>query len=134
MKDVPVRLGPLALLLAVISICMTVLGVLTCATARADMNLAEKYADTVRSRYSLEKTGQEWLSGFLASPAAPPADAMLDEDGIYRREWTDGEGMILRAGVRIGQDGQPVVVEWRYEREWTEDTSIGKLWDGKIPG
>ena len=46
MKDLPIRLGPLALLLTVISICMTVFGILTYATARADMNLAETYAET----------------------------------------------------------------------------------------
>ncbi len=125
MKDVPVRLGPLALLLAVISICMTVLGILTCVTARADKNLSDKYAATVRARCSLEKTAQEWVSGFPASASAP------EEDGVYRRDFADGEGMILHAGVRIGQNGRPVVVEWRFEREWTEDTSIGKLWDGK---
>ena len=125
MKDIPVRLGPLALLLAVISICMTVLGILTCVTARADKNLSDKYAATVRARCSLEKTAQEWVSGFPASASAP------EEDGVYRRDFADGEGMILHAGVRIGQNGRPVVVEWRIEREWTEDTSIGKLWDGK---
>ena len=132
MKDVPVRLGPLALLLAVISICMTVLGILTYATSRADKNLAGKYAETVRARYSLEISAQEWVSGFLSSPSAPDGETQ-DDDGVYRREFTDGEGMILRAGVRIGQDGRAVVAEWRYEREGTEDTSIGKLWDGNIP-
>ena len=61
MKQVPIKLGPLALLLAVISICLTTLGILTFTTARADLRLAEKYASTVRTRYELERRGQEFL-------------------------------------------------------------------------
>ena len=40
MKQVPIKLGPLALLLAVISICLTTLAILTFTTARADLRLA----------------------------------------------------------------------------------------------
>ena len=61
MKDVPVKLGPLALLLTVISICMTVLAILAFTTARADLSLARTYAETVRERYSLEILGQQYL-------------------------------------------------------------------------
>ena len=51
----PVKLGPLALLLTVISICLTTMAILTFATARADRRLAEKYAATVRLRYELDQ-------------------------------------------------------------------------------
>ena len=61
MKDVPVKLGPLALLLTVISICMTTLAILAFSTASADHSLAEKYAQTVRERYALEAKGQRFL-------------------------------------------------------------------------
>ena len=67
MKELPIRLTPLALLLTVISICLTVLGILTYTTARADMNLAETYAETVRTRYELEARGQNWIGGLAAS-------------------------------------------------------------------
>ncbi len=55
MKQVPIKLGPLALLLAVISICLTTLAILTFTTARADLRLAQKYAETVSTRYELER-------------------------------------------------------------------------------
>ena len=58
MRHVPIKLGPLAVLLTVISICMTTLGVLAFTTARADWSLAEEYADTVRVRYELEAEPQ----------------------------------------------------------------------------
>ena len=132
MKEYPIRLAPLALLLTVISICMTVLGILTYATARADINLAETYAETVRTRYELESRGQNWVGG-LISPADGQAAPSPDEDGVIRAEFRDDGGLILHAGAVI-EDGGPRIVEWRFEHEWEEDTSIGKLWDGTIPG
>ena len=132
MKEYPIRLAPLALLLTVISICMTVLGILTYATARADINLAETYAETVRTRYELEARGQNWVGGLIA-PADGQTAPSPDEDGVIRAEFRDDGGLILHAGAVI-EDGGPRIVEWRFEHEWEEDTSIGKLWDGTIPG
>ena len=132
MKELPIRLTPLALLLTVISICMTVLGILTCATARADMNLAKTYAETVRTRYRLDTVGQAWLGDMIAD-ADTLNGQVPDEDGVVREEFRSDDGLILHAGVVI-EDNRPRIVEWRFEHEWEEDTSIGKLWDGKIPG
>ncbi len=131
MKELPIRLTPLALLLTVISICMTVLGILTYTTARADMNLAETYAETVRSRYELEVRGQNWIGDMIASADGPTGSAP-DEDGVIREEFRSENGLILHAGIAI-EDGAVRIVEWRFEHEWEEDTSIGKLWDGTIP-
>ena len=39
MKQIPIKLGPLTLLLTVISICLTVLAILSFTTARADLRL-----------------------------------------------------------------------------------------------
>lgn len=61
MNQVPIRLGPLALLLTIISICMTTLSILTYTTSEADLRLAEKYAETVRVRYELEAEGQAFV-------------------------------------------------------------------------
>ena len=130
MKELPIRLTPMALLLTVISICMTVLGILTCATARADVNLAETYAETVRTRYELEVRGQNWIGGLTASADGQTSP---DEDGVIREEFRSGSGLVLHAGAVI-ENGRPRIVEWRFEQEWEEDTSIGKLWDGTIPG
>ena len=70
MNQVPVKLGPLALLLTVISICLTTLAILTFSTARADWRLADRYAQTVTARYDLMNEGQaanlELLSRFIS--------------------------------------------------------------------
>ena len=131
MKQIPIKLGPLALLLTVISICVTTLAILTFTTARADLRLAEKYAQTVETRYALERQGQEFLRDLSETD---PADYGLmdwehDAAGVY---WTEFEqdGTSLRIGFRPDRETGYRVLSWRQEKGWAEDDSIGDLWDG----
>lgn len=135
MKHIPIRLGPLALLLTVISICMTTLGILAFTTARADYSLAEKYADTVRERYELEREGQlflreaeEWLAagGSLSSLEG----AVEDETGVVRRNIERGS-FSLKVGIIPDGESGFRVVEWRIQKEWEPEESIGGLWTGE---
>jgi hypothetical protein len=131
MKQVPIKLGPLALLLAVVSICLTTLAILTFATARADLRLAEKYADTVSTRYALERQGQEFLRELSETDRAD-WDLMgwePDADGICRESF-EQDGTVLEVGFRATGGKSFEVVSWRIEKTWTEDESIGELWDG----
>lgn len=121
MNQVPIKLGPLALLLAVISICLTTLAILAFTTARADLRLAEKYADTVTTRYALEAEGQ----AFLADVSRDGFPGEADEDGIYRTV-IERDGTKLFVG--LAPDGE--IVSWRQEKEWNQDPGIGNLWPG----
>ena len=126
MKQVPIKLGPLALLLTVISICLTVLAILSFTTARADLRLAERYAQTVTERCALEMAGQELLRELKDSDPGM-LDMERDAKGVW---WTDLEkdGAHLHIGVKKGPDGwQPVA--WRMDKDWEEDTDLN-LWDG----
>ena len=127
MKQVPIKLGPLALLLTVISICLTVLAILSYSTARADMRLAEKYASTVTDRYALEVEGQTLLREIRRG--GDPPNAETDEDGTL---WVllERDGFRLRMGLAPGENGEYEVVAWRQDKEWTQDTDIGNLWAG----
>ena len=103
MKQIPIKLGPLTLLLTVISICLTVLAILSFTTARADLRLAEKYADTVRSRYALEKQGQAFRQELSETD---PADYGLsgwerDKDGVYHTVLTRDD-LSLSIGFCLG--------------------------------
>ena len=117
MNRIPIRLGPLALLLTVISICMTTLGVLSTADAGADMRLAQRYADTVRIRYELEEDGQKSLRD---------ADKGTETD---TEKTFEREGYTLT--VSLKRDGGSYVPElWKLRREWEEHTGIDDLWQG----
>ena len=124
MNELPVRLGPLALLLTVVSICLTTLCVLTVTTAQADLRLSEKYAKTVQERYELEAEGQRELAALREGKSL-----LLEEpDGTFRLE-LEQDNAKLTALFRKDGDGYEVV-SWRHERAWTENDSIGELWGG----
>ncbi len=129
-----IRLGPLALLLAVISICMTTLGVLAITTASADLRVANKYADMVQIRYELEAEGQAFLQEAnetlaLGALLETLPDTATDEDGVtWKILWRDD--FRLTAGIRPDDAGGFRVVCWRVGRTWEPETSMGELWDG----
>ena len=127
MNQVPIKLGPLALLLTVISICLTTLSILTFTTARADMRMAEKYAETVRERYELEAEGQKFLRD-TSEDIRSGIEYFPDQDGILR-ETISHDGARLEIGLRIIPGGY-TVHSWRIQRQWAEDTSMGNLWPG----
>lgn len=131
MKQIPIKLGPLALLLTVISICLTTLAILSFTTASADLRLAEKYADTVQTRYELESRGQEFLKELSETD---PADYSLmgwerDAGGNYT-EALECDGTVLHIGFRPDRASAYQLISWRLEKNWEEDESIGTLWDG----
>ena len=129
MKQIHVRLGPLALLLTVIVICMTVLALLAVTTARGDLSMARRYAESVETRYSLEAKGQ----AFLCEAAQDPGSLDLlesDEDGT-RWNVLSENGMSLRIGL-IGQRKSFRVVSWQLVQEsWEPNDDIGGLWSGE---
>ena len=128
MKNPPIRLGPLALLLTVISICLAILAILSFTTARADLRLAETYAETVRTRCALDKDAQEYLCRLNAGrePALEP-----DGDGVCRVELERG-GCLLR--IALLDDGQRgwTVLSWRQEKRWEQKETIDNLWSGSF--
>jgi len=133
MDQVPVKLGPMALLLTVISICLTTLSILTFTTSRADLSLAGKYADTVTARYQLMNQGEEFLRDAreLAGQGMPVSSIPGTKQSAGGRTTYEIEedGMKLTLSVKT-EDSQLKVLEYRVTKDWAEDTSPGNLWDG----
>ena len=77
MKRISIHLGPLALLLTVITICMSTLGVLSVSNASADDRLAQRYAETIRIRYELEEQGQRYLKEVNNGTASPEQEKVF---------------------------------------------------------
>ncbi len=126
MKHTPIKLGPLALLLAVICICLTTLALLNYSTAQADVRLAVKFAETVKTRYALETEGQELMEQLYTGA----------EDGWEKHGdgtlWRSAEkdGVRLQIGLRPDGQGGYRVLNWTQEKEWEQDPLIANLWDG----
>ncbi len=160
MKHIPVRLGPLALLLTVVAICMTVLGLLTFSTARADLAMAQKLAASTQQRYELEAEGQAFLQE-AAEAVVPVGKEFVtkvtggvsykiygftqealsalgmekDENGVYWKELSH-DSQTLRIGLDFADaadhEGKGfTVVCWQFSREWQAPEEIGGLWAGE---
>lgn len=134
MRHIPIRLGPLAILLTVISICMTTLGILNFTTARADLSLAQQYADTVRTRYELEVYGQTFLrqvKEFLeeGGDLTRMEETETDDMGVTRRTFSENQYTLTVEIVPDEVSGFRVC-GWRIRKAWEPETDMGNLWLG----
>ena len=127
-QEAPVKLGPLALILTVISICLAILAILSYTTARADLRLAEKHAANVTERYALEREGQAYL-GEVSEALKTGSALNVDSDGVLRHRLTYGDS-VLNIGLAFEEDNWQVV-SWRQEQPWEPNLDIGDLWSGK---
>ena len=131
MNSKPVRLGPLALLMTVISICLTILYILTLTTAGADLRLAEKYADSASVKYELEAEGQTFLKDAdnAISEGRDPAalKGVKSRGGTYTKE-IKKDGYILTVSF-TSSGGSYEVTGWKLTKEWDENTDIN-VWSG----
>ena len=133
MKQIPIKLGPVALLLTVISICLTVMAVLTFTTASADKTMAERFADSTQVRYALEAEGEAFLQEADALLAAggqltdlPDTENVKNQKGSVEKTFSDA-GYHLT--VRLQPDGDSYRVStWSLVKEWEEKGTIDGLW------
>lgn len=129
MRQVSVRLGPLALLLTVIVICMTVLGLLAVTTARGDLSMARRYADSVEKRYGMEAQGQAFLQQIVRDPEVWD-ELERDKDDTGWKVLTE-EGLSLHIGIARNRDKYEIV-SWQFIQEsWEPKEEIGGLWSGE---
>lgn len=127
-QQAPVKLGPLALILTVISICLAILAILCFTTARADLRLAEKHAANVSERYALEREGQAYL-GEVGAALKTGSALNVDSDGVLRHEIKYGDS-VLSIGLAFEEDSWQIV-SWRQEQPWEPNLEIGDLWSGE---
>ena len=127
-QEAPVKLGPLALILTVISICLAILAILSYTTAQADLRLAEKTAANVSERYALEREGQAYL-GEVSAALDTGSALNVDSDGVLRHERKYGDS-VLSIGLAFEEDSWQIV-SWRQEQPWEPNLEIGDLWSGE---
>lgn len=137
MNQVPIKLGPLALLLTIISICLTTLSILTFTTSGADLRLAQKYAETVQIRYALEQEGQAFLqeAGDTVSSGLP-LNTIFDASpvpggGITKTFEQEGTELTVTLIPAPTDPRGYTVRDWKIVRQWMEDNSIGNIWLGE---
>ncbi len=118
MKNTPIRLGLLALLLTIISICMAVLAMLSVSSSHADLRLSERFAQSVKTRYELEEEGQLFLKQMNESPK----DEIISKD-------IEKDGFVLSIELQL-KDDEYIIRNWKIKKTWEESTKIDNLWKG----
>ena len=122
-----VRLGPLAILLLVVSVALTTLAILTFTTSRADGALADRYGRTQEIRSQLEREGNEFLWRLLQDKNAlnEPEVSLSDGSYVYQSEQ---DGYILTIVINEEDVSRS---ECRIRKDWNYDDNIDNLWDGE---
>ena len=98
-----VSIGGISVLMVFVMLCLTTFGLLTLATARAEMRLTEKNAQSVTAYYASSSRMQEILAQIdgIVKGGGQSREAMLDEiahiEGVQVSR--DGDGAVVEAGV-----------------------------------
>ena len=109
-----IKLGPLAIFLAIIAIILAMLAMLSYATGTADLRLAERYAEVTQIKYDLEMRGNEFLKKTEDEAMAYPSD----KEVIHSHTEENGD-YTLSIDYSV-LDGRVHVIRWRIGKEWTE--------------
>lgn len=129
-----IRLGPIAVFLAVVAVVLTTLATLTTATSNADTVLAKRFADVTRTRYALEAEGQKMLSDFDESAAKGGADGGGFElkDGVYTAS-IEKDGYVLNIELtQPDDDGAYDIKKWKITKIWDADSPVDDIWTGGL--
>lgn len=137
MKNEPVRLGWLSILLVVVILCMAIFGVLSLSTARADLRLAKMQAEQVEARYLQESEGEQWIADMTQRFGGKPVN-----EGVSVPEGTslanstlstvieDEEGHTLSIEIDVSVPAPYPVLVWKHGSVWTADDGMSGIWDG----
>ena len=149
-----IRLGPIAVFLAVIAAVVATLAILTFATSRADAALAERFAAVTAVRYELEEEGNRFLQA-LGESAGQPGEGQPGEStpggnaalsgniSSLDRRWKyyaekDGYALtveVVPAGEETAADAESAVSgwkikKWKINKLWEVDDPFDDLWPG----
>ena len=119
-----VGVGSIAVLFAVVVLCVAIFGVLTVSSAVSDRRAAERYGEHVEVLYACENAGQDWLS---------EADAYLKGAGDLP-ENTEETETTLKTEIKRGNmqleiclnkiNGSYEIAKWRCTSRWQPDDSL----------
>ena len=128
-----IRLGPIAIFLAVIAAVVATLAMLTFATSRADMALAERFAAVTVIRYELDEEGNRFLQA-VEETSGKMAEGSGETTALAGGGWkyyTEKEGYALTVEVvPAGSESGWQVTKWKINKLWEGDDPFEDLWLG----
>ena len=133
-----IRLGPIAVFLAVVAVVLTTLAILTTATTSADRVMAERFARVTQIRYELEDEGNQYLmkvdeqagKGRTGEEAAAVLGAKQTEDGVLRKTIEKDGYMLEIEMTESGSTGNYDVSKWKITKKWNAENPLSNIWQG----
>ncbi len=131
-----IRLGPIAVFLAIVAIVLSVMAVLSTATTHADRVMAERFAEMTQQRYALEAEGTKLLAEYDRQAAAGAVEAESlglspAEGGGYRTQIEKGGYILTMALSEPDGQGSYTVDEWKITKQWNADDPFQNIWKGE---
>ena len=130
-----IRLGPIAVFLAVVAVVLSTLAVLTVATTNADKVLADRFAGATQTRYALEAEGERFLQQYDEQTSKGRISAEdLGAEKVTGAGYTkeiEKDGYTLKITVtEPDASGSWDVTEWKVIKDWNADDPYQNIWQG----
>ena len=130
-----IRLGPIAVFLAVVAVVLTTLAILTTATSNADKVMAERFADVTQVKHSLESEGEKYLMKVdeeIEAGSFNPSllGAKRDDDGNIRYTVVESGYKLTIVITEPGLGGSYDIKEWKITKEWNAADPFKNVWQG----
>lgn len=130
-----IRLGPMAVFLAIVSVVMATLAVLATATSKADNVLAERFAGVTAERYAVAADGEKLMAEFDSQAKAGHIDAkglgLTKEGDVYRTQIGDQGYALVIALSEPDANGNYTIKEWKITRQWDAADPSKDVWKGE---
>ena len=129
-----VRLGPIAVFLAIVAVVLSTMVILTVSTTHADSVMAQRFASVISQRYALEAEGEAFLKEADEMAAAGALDAAAlgageSEDGITKTISENGYTLTVTAAPDAS--GGVTVKDWTMSKDWNADDPYQNIWKGE---
>ena len=130
-----IRLGPIAVFLAVVAVVLTTLAILTTATSNADRLMAERFARVTQIRYELEDEGNQYLmkvdeQAKKGRVTVASVDEELTDDCVLRKT-IEKDGYVLEIEItKLDSAGNYDISKWKITKEWNAENPFGNIWQG----
>jgi len=130
-----IRLGPIAVFLAIVAIVLSVMAVLSTATTHADLVMAERFAEMTQQRYALEEEGTKILAAYDRQAADGTIEAeslgLSPVEGGYRAQIEQGGYTLTMALSEPDDGGSYTVDEWKITKQWNAEDPFQNIWKGE---
>lgn len=112
------RIGSVAVLFAVVVLCVAIFGTLTVSTAVTDQRTAQRYGEYVETLTACQNQGQQWLRAvddYLSGSGTLPENTVQNGAELQTTLTEGNVKLVIRLNIT---GGSYEILEWRCSADW----------------